>query len=120
MQTWIENSNKIPEWLTLGRTVLVPKAGDLSSKKHCRPITCLKTSNKNLTRTLEQYVKKHNVQNCLWDKSHMRTCKKVPGTVDQILIDNPIMGDVRDHHRNLTVTYYDYQKAYNRSIIPRC
>ena len=28
----------------------------------------------------------------------MRTCEKVLGTVDQVLIDNAIMEEVRDHH----------------------
>ena len=43
----------------------------------------------------------------------MGTCEKVLGTVDQLLIDNEIMGEVRDHIRNLAVAYYDYQKTYD-------
>ena len=30
----------------------------------------------------------------------MRTGEKVLGTVDQLWIDNAIMGEVRDHHHN--------------------
>ena len=41
----------------------------------------------------------------------MGTCEKVLGTVDQLLIDNAIMGEVRDYHRNLAVAYFDYQKS---------
>ena len=37
----------------------------------------------------------------------MGTCQKLLGTVDQRFIDKAIMGEVRDHHRNLTVAYYD-------------
>lgn len=33
----------------------------------------------------------------------MGTCEKVLGTVDQLLIDNAIMEEVRDHHCNLAV-----------------
>ena len=62
---------------------------------------------------LAQHVKKHIVQNDLWDKSQMGRCEKVLGTVDQLLIDNAIMREVRDHHLNLAVAYYDYQKAYD-------
>ena len=37
----------------------------------------------------------------------------VLGTVDQLLIDNCIMEEVRIHKRNLAVAYYDYRKAYD-------
>ena len=43
----------------------------------------------------------------------METCEKVLDTVDQLLIDNAIIGEVRNHHCNLAVTYDDYQKAYD-------
>ena len=36
----------------------------------------------------------------------METYEKVLGMVDQLLIDNVIMGEVRDHHRNFAVAYY--------------
>ena len=42
----------------------------------------------------------------------METCEKVLDTVDQLLIDNAIIGEVRNHHCNLAVAYDDYQKAY--------
>ena len=35
------------------------------------------------------------------------------GTVDQLLIDNCITGEVTSHKRNLAVAFYDYQKAYD-------
>ena len=43
----------------------------------------------------------------------MGTCENVLGTVDQLLIDNVIIGEVRDHHDKMAVAYYDYQKAYD-------
>ena len=43
----------------------------------------------------------------------MGTCENVLGTIDQLLIDNVIIGEVRDHHDNMAVAYYDYQKAYD-------
>ena len=33
-----------------------------------------------------QHIKKHVVQNYLWDKSQIGKCEKVLGTVDQLLI----------------------------------
>ena len=96
--------------------MLIPKTEDLPSKKSCRPITCLNTSHKIFTGKLAQHVKKHVVQNDLWHKSHIGTCEKVLATVDQLLIDNAVMGEIRDHHCNLTIAYYDYQKAYE--VVP--
>ena len=52
-------------------------------------------------------------RNEIWDKSHLGTCSKVLGTVDQLIIDNAIMDEVRNKQRNLAVAFYDYQKAYD-------
>ena len=35
------------------------------------------------------------------------------GTVDKLVIDNAIMDEVREKQRNLSVAFYDYQKAYD-------
>ena len=40
---WIEQPEIIPEWITQGRTVLLPKLEDLSDEREYRPITCLNT-----------------------------------------------------------------------------
>ena len=37
----------------------------------------------------------------------------VLGTVDALLVDQAIMEEVKEPRRNLTVAYYDYQKAYD-------
>ena len=36
------------------------------------------------------------------------------GTVDQIIVDNTIMDEIREKRRNLAVEFYDYRKAYDR------
>jgi hypothetical protein len=113
MQKWIQNNNLIPEWIPSGRTVLIPKTQDLSLAKNYRPITCLNTSYKIFTGMLARYLKKQADENEVWDKSQMGTCEKVLGTADQLLIDRCIMNEVRTHHRDLAVAYYDYQKAYD-------
>ena len=35
----------------------------------------------------------------------------VMGTVDQLIIDNALMDEVKNQQRNLAVAFYDYQKA---------
>ena len=36
------------------------------------------------------------------------------GTVDQLIIDRCIMEEVKQHHRNLAVAFYNYKKAYDK------
>ena len=50
----------------------------------------------------------------MWDKNQMGTSSSVLGTVDQLLIDNCILEEVREHKRNLAVEYYDYQMVYEK------
>ena len=95
---WVEQLDETPEWLTQGRTVLLPKTEELSNEKNYHPITCL------------NYMKDHAERNDIWDRSQLGTCS---GTVDQLIIDNAIMDEVRDQQRNLAVAFYDYQKAYD-------
>ena len=59
MQGWIDNNNTIPDWIAVGRTVLIPKTTNLTSEKDYRPITCLNTSYKIFTGILAKYLKKH-------------------------------------------------------------
>ena len=58
-------------------------------------------------------MKNHADRNNIWDKSQLGTCSGVLGTVDQLVIDNAIMDEVREKQRNLAVEFYDYLKAYD-------
>ena len=118
MQAWIGDPNKIQKCLTLGRMLLIPKTEDLSSEKDYRPITY--TSCKIFTGILAQHVKKHVVQIDLCDKSLMGTCEKALSTVDQLLIDNAVMGEVIDHHHSLAVAYYTTKKDTTWFIMIGC
>ena len=110
---WREQPEVIPDWLTQGRTVLLPKTEDLSSERNYRPITCLNTCYKIFTGMIGKYMKEHAERNNIWDGCQLGTCSGVLGTVDQLLIDAAIMDEVRNQQRNLAVAFYDYQKAYD-------
>ena len=58
-------------------------------------------------------MKEHAEKNEIWDRNQMGTFQNVLGTVDQLLIDNCMMEEVRIYKRNLAVAYYDYRKAYD-------
>ena len=92
---WIEQPDRIPEWVTHGRTVLLPKLEDLSDEKEYRPITCLNTCYKIFTGNIGSYMKEHAERNSIWDRSQLGTCSGVLGTVDQLIVDNTIMDEVR-------------------------
>ena len=110
---WLEQPDEMPDWLPQGRTVLLPKTEDISNERKYRPITCLNTCYKIFKGMTGNYMKDHAERNNIWDRSHLGTCSRVLGTVDQLIIDNAIMGEVRNQQRNLAVAFYDYQKAYD-------
>ena len=67
-----------------------------------------------MTGIIAKYMRKHTVVNEIWDKGQLRAVEGVLGTVDQHIIDRCIMEEVKQYHRNLAVTFYDYKKAYDK------
>ena len=61
-----------------------------------------------LHRNDRKLYENHADRNNVWDKSQLRMCSGVLGTVDQLVIDNAIMDEVREKQRNLSVAFYDY------------
>ena len=101
-------------WWPTGRTVQIPKTKDLSDEQKYRPITCLNTSYKIMTGLVGKYMRKHALENNIWDEGQLEAVEGVLGTVDQLIIDNCIMEEVKTYHRNLAVAFYDYQKDYDK------
>ena len=108
-----EDHSLIPDWFPAGRTVMLPKTDVLSNVKERRPITCLNTSYKIYTGIIGKYMREHACNNGIWYEGQLGGVEDVLGTVDQLIIDNCIMEEVRKHRRNLAVAYYDYRKAYD-------
>jgi hypothetical protein len=108
------DNSMIPAWWPSGRTVLLPKANDLSDEKNYRPITCLNTSYKLLTGIIAKYMREHTMENGIWDEGQLGAVEGVLGTVDQLIIDRCIMEEIKQYHRNLAVAFYDYKKAYDK------
>ena len=53
----------------------------------------------------------HATRNKIWDEEQPGATESVLGTVDQLLVDKCMMDKVREHKRDLTMAYYDYQKT---------
>ena len=63
----LELPDEIPDWLTHGRTVLLPKTEDLSNERNYRPITFLNTCYNIFTGMICNYMKEHAER-----KKHLR------------------------------------------------
>ena len=87
---------------------------DLTNEKSYCPITCLNTSYKLLTGLVGKYMKEHIMENKIWDEGQLGAVDGVVGTVDQLIIDKSIIGEVKTYHRNLAVAFYDYNKACHK------
>ena len=61
---WVEQPDTIPEWVTEGRAILLPKSEDLCSKRNYRPVTCLNTCYKLFTSMIATIVAKIVGTNC--------------------------------------------------------
>ena len=109
-----EDNMNIPTWWPTGRTVLLPKTKNLEDEKNYQPITCLNTSYKIMTGVVPTYMREHTMENEIWDEDQLGAVEGVLGTVDQLIIDQCIMEEVKQYHRNLAVPFYDYKKVYNK------
>ena len=109
-----QDMSRIPEWWPSGRTVLLQKTKNLSDEKNYHPITCLNTSYKILTGLVAKYMREHALVNEIWDEGQLGAVEGVLGTVGQLIIDRCIMEEVKQHHHNLAVAFYDYKKAYDK------
>ena len=60
----------VPDWLTRGRTLLIPKKGDPKSVANYRPIACLNTMYKAVTAYIASELLTYTYNNdlCLWPK----------------------------------------------------
>lgn len=103
----------IPSWLVEGRTVLIPKTGDLSNPKNYRPITCLNTLYKIFTGVLHERILCtigpvwHSVYEQRGSKRGMAGCK------DNLLVDRCVCHDAVHNLRNLSMAWVDYAKAFD-------
>ena len=59
-------------------------------------------------------MRKHTMENEIWDEGQLGAVEGVLGTMDQLIIDRCIMEEVKQYHRNLAVAFYDYKKAYDK------
>ena len=108
------NSGIVPDWLTLGRTVLIMKdrrKGNVAS--NYRPIACLPLIWKLLTGIFAEKLYNHLLHNSLLPDEQKGCRKDSRGTKDQLLIDKAILRNSRRTCKGLAIGWIDYKKAYD-------
>ena len=109
-----EYNTNIPTWWLTGRTVLLPKTKNLEDEKNYRLMTCLNTSYKIMTGVVEKYMREYVMESDIWNEGQLEAIEGVLGIVDQLIVDQCIMEEVKQYHRNLAVAFYNYKKVHNK------
>ena len=60
------------------------------------------------------------MENKIWDTSQLGAMEGAFGTVDQLIIDRCIMDEVKQHHRDLAVVFYDYKRCIIKYTMIGC
>ena len=67
-----------------------------------------------MTGLVAKHMREHAVVNEIWDEGQLGAVEGALETVNQVIFDRCIMEEVKKHHRNLAVAFYDYKKAYDK------
>ena len=109
----IQEPEKTPAWLTVGRTILLPKTKETRAPNNYRPITCLPTMYKLLTSMVAERIYEFLHERDLFPKEQ-KGCKKGSyGCKDQLLINKIILEEVKSRKKNLSTAWIDYRKAFD-------
>ena len=54
------------------------------------------------------------MENEIWDEGQLGAVEGVLGMVSQLIIDQCIMEEAKQYHRNLAVAFYNYKKVYDK------
>ena len=108
----VEKAISIPLWFTGGKTSLISKLGEFSSKNH-RPITCLNTTYKWFTLCLLKPIDDHLNECDLMEGEQRGAKEQCSGTIDNLLIDRMVCQDCQRGRRNLCMAWIEVRKAYD-------
>lgn len=109
----INNPHETPQWLTTGRTTLVPKKLDTKNPANYRPITCLPIIYKILTNVITNRMKHHIEINHIVPDEQKGCSNATYGTIDQLSINGMVMTDAVRKSRNISTAWIDYKKAFD-------
>ena len=108
------DSDSIPTCFVKGRTVLIPKEGCQGRPEQYRPITCLNTEYKLLIAVMTEVLYDHAIAYSLLPPEQRAIRRGHRGCLDALMIDSMVAKEAMVRHRDLSVAWIDYQKAYDR------
>ena len=108
--------SEIPAELTIGRTVIIFKKGNTRDPANYRPIACLNMAYKCMTTVASDYLLNHLLQTGALPDAQRALRTRRRGTWDCLAMDSLVTMDAKLTRKDLTVTWYNYRKAYDRVL----
>ena len=112
-QQTLQGDTKLPKWLSLALTSLLPKNNETHIPKNYRPIACLNIMYKLFTSCLNLFLTDHVQSNNIITPEQAGGKRGVWGTTEQLLVNKNIMKEVKSLRRSLTTVWLDYKKAFD-------
>ena len=112
-QQTLQGDTKLPKWLSLALTSLLPKNNETHIPKNYRPIACLNIMYKLFTSCLNLFLTDHVQSNNIITPEQAGGKRIVWGTTEQPLVNKNIMKEVKSLRRSLTTVWLDYKKAFD-------
>ena len=112
-QNTFEGLTTLPDWLTLAKTILLPKNEHAQAAKNYRPIACLNLTYKLYTSCLNNFLEHHCRINNIITVEQAGGKKGIWGTTEQLLINKSILKEAKTLKRNIYTVWLDYQKAFD-------
>ena len=100
-QNKFEGSTTLPDWLTLAKTILLPKNEHIHTAKNYRPIACLNVTYKLYTSCLNTFLGHHCQTNNIITTEQAGEKKGIRGTTEQLLINKNILKEAKTLKRNI-------------------
>ncbi|XP_052756188.1 uncharacterized protein LOC128201893 [Galleria mellonella] len=113
INSFIENPDTIPEFVTEGITYMIPKDQEHQDPGKYRPITCLQNIYKILTSCLTNLIYNHIERNNILSEEQKGCRKNSRGCKEQLTIDTIAMKIVSLRKKDFSVMYIDYRKAFD-------
>ncbi|KHN84010.1 Retrovirus-related Pol polyprotein from type-1 retrotransposable element R2 [Toxocara canis] len=111
---WLKTGKVNTGWFCRGRTVLVPKKGDLSRPGNYRPITCLNTCYKLFTSVINEVLRSHLEKGNAIAANQRALRTREWGCIHALLLDRAVVTDAMSQKQKaLSVAWLDYKKAFD-------
>ena len=103
----------LPTWLLTSKTTLLPKNTDLYIEKNYRPLALLNIMYKIYTSCINIFLADHVWHNSIITNDQAGGQKGTWGTTEQLLINKPLLKEIKNSWRNLVTVWLNYRKAFN-------